>query len=106
MIDDLVGHLLGEAAFGRLSRTRQAQLIARLFFGLIGAALGVAGALYMLRSPQTTNVSFLLSTVALFVSMAAFWLFNVALGRRWKWPAVTFGLSFVLMFVTRIAFGA
>jgi hypothetical protein len=44
--------------------------------------------------------------VALFLFMACFWLFNAGLGRRWKWPAIGFALSFILMFVMRIAFGA
>jgi hypothetical protein len=106
MIDDLLGDLLGEAAFGRLSRSRRAQLLARLFFGGLGALVGGAGAIYMLWNPRTTNALFLLSTVALFICLACFWLFNVGLRRPWKWPAVGFGLSFVLMFVSRIAFGA
>jgi hypothetical protein len=104
--DDLLGHLLGEVAFGRLTRSRRAQLIARLFFGCLGAGLGIAGAIYMARYPQTTNAGFHLSTVALFLFMACFWLFNAGLGRRWKWPAVGFALSLMLMFVMRIAFGA
>ena len=38
MLDDLLGHLVGEVAFGRLGRSRRAQLLCRLFFGLLGAA--------------------------------------------------------------------
>ena len=105
MIDDILGELLGEATFGRLSRSRRAQLVARLFFGCLGAGLGIAGAVYMIANPRTTNALLLLSMICLFVSMSCFWLFNVGMGRRWKWPAVWFGLSFVLMFVARIVLG-
>jgi hypothetical protein len=32
-------------------------------------------------------------------------LFNVGMARPWRWPGICFVVSFVLMFVTRIAFG-
>lgn len=106
MLDDLLGELLGEAAFGRLARTRQAQLIARLVFGAIGAVLGVAGAIYMaVRPDATSNTAMLASTVALFVFMSCFWLFNVGMARKWRWPAALFVVSFVALFVTRVLFG-
>lgn len=44
--------------------------------------------------------------VAMFAFLAAFFLFNVALGRTWRWPGVLFAFSFVSLFVTRILFGA
>jgi hypothetical protein len=87
MIDDLLGGLFGEAVFGRLSRSRRAELLARLFFGLLGAGLGVAGAVHFARRPDLTgNTPMWLSMIAMFVFLASFSLFNVGLGRTWRWP--------------------
>lgn len=106
MLDDLLGQLVGEAAFGRLGRSRRAQLIFRLFFGLLGAALGLTGAIYTWRRPiVTTSVAMHASMIAVFLSLACFSLFNVGMARPWRWPGICFVVSFVLMFVTRIAFG-
>jgi hypothetical protein len=41
----------------------------------------------------------------MFLSMAAFFLVNVALHRPWRWPAIGFVASVVTMFVTRITLG-
>jgi hypothetical protein len=106
VIDDILAQIFGEAVFGRLSGSRRAQLIARLFFGLLGAALGVAGLVHFAGARGlTTNGALRASMLAMFAFFAAFWLFNVALGRRWRWPAIGFVASFVSMFVTRIALG-
>jgi hypothetical protein len=43
--------------------------------------------------------------IALFTFMASFSLFNVALGRRWRWPARLFLLSLVALFASRVLFG-
>ena len=37
MFDDWLSELFGEAVFGRLGHSRRAQLLARMFFGLLGA---------------------------------------------------------------------
>lgn len=106
VLDDLLGHVLGEAAFGRLGRSRRAQLMVRLFFGLIGGALGLIGAIYMWRrTTVTTNVAMHASMVAMFLSLGCFSLFNIGMARPWRWPGICFVVSFVLMFVARIAFG-
>lgn len=47
----------------------------------------------------------LASVIAVFGSLAAFFLFNVALHRPWRWPGLGFVLSFVALFVTRVLFG-
>ena len=109
MIDDLLVGLFGEAVFGRLGRSRRARLLWRIFFGLLGAGLGIAGAVHFGAGAGTdvvTNAPLQASMVALFVFLAAFFLFNVGLGRRWKWPGIGFVLSFVGLFATRILFGA
>jgi hypothetical protein len=42
---------------------------------------------------------------ALFVFLACFSLFNIALKRSWRWPGAGFVLSFVALFATRILCG-
>ena len=106
MIDEILGPLIGEAAFSRLSPSRRAQLLFRLFFGLLGATLGVIGAFHFARaSDLTANTAMRLSMVAVFVFLAAFFLFNVALGRKWRWPGMLFVVSFVSLFGTRLLLG-
>jgi hypothetical protein len=107
VIDDILAGIFGEVVLGGRGASRRAQLLARLFFGLLGAALGVAGALHFLRQPDlTTNTALRASIVSLFAGLACFFLFNVALARKWRWPGLLFVVSFVSLFVTRIAFGA
>lgn len=106
MLDELLGQVLGEAAFGRLGYSRRAQLIFRLFFGVLGAALGLIGAIYTWRRPTvTTNIAMHASMIAVFLSLACFSLFNVGMARQWRWPGICFVVSFVVMFVARMAFG-
>jgi zinc transporter ZupT len=84
MIDDLLGELFGEAVFGRSSRSRRAQLLARLFFGVLGALPGFIGAVHFtVNRPEVTNPVMQTSMIAVFLFLACFSLFNVALGRRW-----------------------
>jgi len=106
MCDDWLGELFGEAVFGRLSPSRRAQLLVRLVFGLLGAGLGIAGAVHFARRPDiTSNTPMWVSMIAMFVFMASFSLFNVALGRPWRWPGRYFLVSFAALFMTRIVFG-
>jgi hypothetical protein len=106
IVDDLLGRLFGEAIGRRLPNSRRAQLIWRVFFGLLGTGLALTGAVHFARAPDlTANTALRLSMIAMFGSLAGFCLFNVALGRRWRWPGVIFVLSFVSIFVTRLAFG-
>ena len=107
MMDDLLAHLFGEALFGKLSPSRRTQLLFRVLFGLVGAGLGVTGAVHFgFKGDLTQNTAMRLSMVLLFVFLASFSLFNVALGRKWRWPGVLFVISFVSLFATRIIFGA
>lgn len=106
MLDELLVHIVGEAVFGRLNRSERARLVARVAFGLLGAALGAAGAVHFAtRGEPITNAGMFASVVLLFLCMSAFFLFNVALHRPWRWPGVGFVLSFVSLFATRIALG-
>jgi hypothetical protein len=106
VIDDLLGELFGEVVLGRLDRSRRAQLLARLFFGLVGALLGLAGTLHFaVGRREVTNPVMQACVIALFMCLDCFSLFNVALGRRWRWPGICFALSFVGLFAARILFG-
>ena len=106
MIDDILIGLMGEAVRSRLSGGPRAQLLARLFFGLLGAGLGLAGAVYMLQNPRTKNVAMATSMVTVFAGLSCFCLFNVALARPWRWPGWLFIVSFIAMFASRLMFGA
>jgi hypothetical protein len=106
VFDDLLGGLFGEAVFGRLGNSRRAQLLIRVFFGLLGAGLGIAGAVRFARRPDlTSNTPMWISLIAMFVFLASFSLFTVGLGRTWRWPGKLFLVSLVALFMTRILFG-
>ena len=105
MLDDLIGQIVGEAAFGRLNPSRRTQLLVRLFFGLLGASLCIVGALHVLLYPRTSNALLTSMMTLLFAALAAFFLCNVAMARRWKWPGLACIAAFVSMFVVRIATG-
>lgn len=106
MIDDLLGEIFGEAIFGRLNKSRRAQLLFRLAFGLLGAGLFGAGAVwFLLKTDLTGNLALRFSMVGLFVFLGCFSLFNVALARPWRWPGRLSVLSFVALFATRLLFG-
>ena len=104
MIDEILGGVFAEAVIGRFGNSRRAQLILRLFFGLLGGALGLTGAVHVVLEGRGT-VPFRICAAAIMIFLAAFWLFNVALGHKWRWPGVLFVASFVGLFVSRILFG-
>jgi hypothetical protein len=107
MIDEMLGQLFGEAVFGKLGNSRRAQLLIRVFLGLLGTTLGIIGAFHFaLRTGFTANGALRVSIIMVFVFLAGFSLFNIGLGRKWRWPGVLFVLSFLAVFVTRILFGA
>ena len=80
MIDEMLVHIFGEAVFGRIGHSKRAQLIA--------------------RAPTRACM------VLVFVGLACLSLFNVALARKWRWPALLFAASFVALFALRIGLGA
>jgi hypothetical protein len=41
----------------------------------------------------------------LFLSIAAFWLPNVGLGRQWRWPGVMVAASLIALIAARFIFG-
>lgn len=86
-----------------LGRSRRVRVVLRLFFGLLGAALGGAGAWHTLG--YDASLHFRLAGALLFVFLGAFFLVNVALARRSSWPWKGFVAAFVLLFVARVVFG-
>ena len=106
MLDDLLESLLGEA-FVRGSNSRRAQWIARIGFGLLGTGLCLAGAWHFLfQYAGPGHAVTIASMSAVFGFLAAFFLFNVALARSWRWPGRGFVCAFVAIFVSRILLGA
>jgi len=65
----------------------------------------VSALYFATRSNLEGNIAMRASMVATFVFLASFSLFNVALGRTWRWPGLLFAASFGMLFVSRIAFG-
>ena len=103
---EILAEVFGEALSRSVPASRRMQLLVRIAFGLLGAALGLAGAGHFALQPNlTANRPMWLSMIALFVFLAAFFLFNVALSRKWRWPGVLFVVSFVSLFATRVLFG-
>jgi hypothetical protein len=106
MLGEILAEIVGEAAFGRLSRSRRTQLVIRFAFGALGTVLGIVGAVHWSRRPTPiTNYVMHTSVVALFAFLAAFFLFNVALHRSWRWPAIGLALSFITLFASRVLLG-
>ncbi|MCL4691103.1 MAG: hypothetical protein KJ060_01115 [Candidatus Hydrogenedentes bacterium] len=107
MLDDLIESLIEDLPVGPGNVSKRAQVLFRLFFGVLGALLGVAGMVkFIVDPPDTANTAMWISMLAVFFFLACFCLFNVAFLRRWRWPGVMFLISLVMLFVTRIAFGA
>ena len=105
-LDDLVGQLFGQVLSDKLGRSRRAQLVARLFFGLLGAGLGLIGCIWVFAGIETlASVHMRASMAAVFFFMACFFGANVGLARRWRWPALGFAASFVALIVGRLALG-
>jgi hypothetical protein len=106
MLDDLLESLIEDLPIGPSNLSKRAQVLFRLFFGMLGAFLGIAGMVKFIVSPPSDgNLGMLIGIVALFFFLACFCVFNVALLRKWRWPGVLFIVSLVMLFVTRIMFG-
>jgi hypothetical protein len=84
-------------------KSKRAQTVIRVLFGLLGLLLSAAGAWHMLG--YDASVHFRLAAVVLFFFVGAFFLVTVILASKASWPWKGFLLSFVLLFVVRILFG-
>jgi hypothetical protein len=80
----------------------------RVFFGVVGLFLAVAGVLHVLISEKfvATGLPFRLAAANVFAFLGFFCAINVALHKPWRWPGRGFIVSFVLLFVVRLVFGA
>lgn len=106
MIDDIFGALCGEAVLDGIVNARRSQRVFCVFFGAIGGILGAIGAVHFGgQAGLTTNLALRLSMTALFVFLACFSLFNVGLGRAWRWPGRGFLASLAAIFISRILWG-
>ena len=105
MIDDLLVHLFGEAVFGRYSPSRRAQLLARLFFGLLGFVLGLVGAIHIITRSANTGAHMRIAMAVLLLSFGTFWLLNMGLARGWRWPGVLTVASLVALIAARLVLG-
>jgi uncharacterized BrkB/YihY/UPF0761 family membrane protein len=95
--------LFGEVAFGRLSRSRKAQVVCRVFFGLLGMGLGLAGAYHFLaRAPAPSLRLMHASIISMFLFIAALSLFNIACKRAWRWPTLGAAASFIVLLAASI----
>ena len=106
VLDDLIGRIIGEILNRQIPNSRRLQLLARLFFGLLGTCFGLVGFFYFLFKPDyTANKPMWLSMLLVFLALSSFCLINIALARPRRWPARLFVISFASLFVTRILFG-
>ena len=105
----MIGDLLGGVIEGYLSSrtpSQRWQVVARMLMGAVGCMLAVVGAVMFAVHRPDVALPLRATIVLFFLSLGAFFLFNVLLARRWRWPAVLFAASFVAMFVTRLVWGA
>lgn len=105
MIGDLLEALFEGFAGRERIPSKRGQIVARLFFGLLGTSLAIAGFIKFATESSTSNVALQASMLSVFIFLACFCLFNVILAHPWRWPGRLLLLSFVMLFVTRILFG-
>jgi hypothetical protein len=96
---------LGEFVLGGKPSPRAAS-VARVFFGLLGTALGLFGAWHLWTGGKVAGLPLRLAMVAFLLAIATFFLANVALGRRWRWTLWWVALGLPLVFLVRLVFGA
>ena len=96
---------LGEFVLGGKPAPRTA-LVVRSFFGILGTALCAFGAVHLWRGDTIPGLPLKVAAVGLMLALAAFFLCNVLLQRRWRWPLWMVALGLPLLFVVRIVFGA
>lgn len=103
MLDDILEALV-QGYVGSRTPSRRWQALARVFFGLLGAGLCLAGAA-VIMGRRDGSLPLRFSFVLLFAGFGSIWLFNVALLRKWRWPLALLVVGLVLIFVTRLVFG-
>ena len=102
-LDDLLGELFGDSDLGA-TRSRRVALVARMIFGLAGGMLFLAGAYLLPTRPDMGGTPAMrVAMAATFAGLAACCVFNVMLGRTWKWPWLVAAGGFIALFATRLA---
>lgn len=100
---EFIVEFFAEALAPQGDLSKRGEVVVRLLFGLLLAALGVAGMWF--THGYDASAHFRWAGIALFFFLACFGLFNVAFGRTWRWPGRLFVVSLVMLFVVRILFG-
>ena len=96
---------LGEFAIGG-KPTPRATFLVRTFFGVLGTALGVSGAIHLWRGDTFPSLPLRIIGAGFMLAIAAVFAFNVALQRRWRWPLWLAALGLPLLIAVRLVFGA
>ncbi|OGR19440.1 MAG: hypothetical protein A2X81_05170 [Desulfobacterales bacterium GWB2_56_26] len=102
MLGDIIGEIFGGLLAGKL-RSERLQIYTRMFFGVIGTFLSIAGVVK--TATYAAGLPFRLAGMFLFVSLGCFCLFNITLLRKWRWPGRFCLISLPMLFVVRIVFG-
>ena len=95
---------LGEFVLGGRPSARAAA-IARVFFGGLGTALGAFGAWHLWTAGKIAGLPLRVAAVSFLLSIAVFFLANVALRRRWRWTLWWVALGLPMLFIVRLALG-
>lgn len=88
-----------------LSGGRGLKVVLRILFGLPGLGLGMAGVWHMLGGGMEGSLLLRATAALMFLFLALFFAFNVALLKAWRWPGLGFAASLVLLLAVRIVFG-
>ena len=95
---------LGEFVLGGKPSPRAA-LAARAFFGVLGTALCVFGAVHLWRGGTIPGLPLRIAVVGWLLAIASVFACNVAMQRRWAWPLWLAALGLPLVFAVRIVLG-
>jgi hypothetical protein len=102
-LDDLLTDLFGDVALEH-TWARRLALLARMLIGLVGTLLGLFGAYVMMTSGTVSGTPALrMGMASVLVALACFSVFNVMLGRRWRWPWLCFLATIVGLFALRLS---
>jgi hypothetical protein len=102
VIEELFEGLIDSWISGK-GTSKRTEVVMRVFFGLLGVALCLAGLYHMMV--YDAGWHFRLAAAAMLFFLACFCAFNITLLLKWRWPGRYFVFSFIGLFVVRILFG-
>ena len=102
MIEELFEGLIDAWISGK-GTSKRTEVVMRVFFGLMGVALSLAGLYHIVG--YDAGWHFRLAAAAMLFFLACFCAFNITLLLKWQWPGRYFVVSFIGLFVVRILFG-